>query len=273
MTLATRRIPRARVSSLREFRRDYERPRRPVVLEGALEDRPALRKWSLEHLAAYGDLPVRVRVSKRGARQLFDGDTLAASDFRTVSLREAIARIADPSAAELWYVQHGDLPRSPTLAADIGSMPYLPARLRDRSLLWVCGPGTVNPMHWDTNHVLLAQVTGEKRFVLFPPEDSSKLASFVDRTLWRTTALDLGAIDRARFPEVHRARAWECSIGPGDVLFIPYRWWHYMESPGVSISVSWWWAPSIVTLVRDSVRDRVAGIVQRRLRALEHAST
>jgi len=268
VTLATRPIPRARVPSLREFRREYERPRRPVVLTGALDDRPALRTWSLDYLAAHGDLPVRVRISKRGARQLFDGDMLAAFEFRTVPLSVAIERIADLDTDEVWYVQHGDLPRAERLASEIGSIPYLPKRLRDRSLLWVCGPGTVNPLHWDTNHVLLAQVTGEKRFVVFSPEDSHKLASFADRTVWRSTALDLGAIDRTRFPDVDRATAWEATIGPGDVLFIPYRWWHYMECPHGSISVSWWWAPSIFTLVRDDLRERVAEVVKRRLRSV-----
>jgi ribosomal protein L16 Arg81 hydroxylase len=251
--------------SCEEFRRSYERPRRPVVITGALEGRAALSTWSLEHLAAHGDLVVRVRISERGAPQVFDGDTAASFDLPAMPLRAALARIAEPGG-EVWYVQHGDLRRMPELAAEIGSLEYLPPRLASRSLLWVCGPGTINPLHWDTNHVFLAQVRGDKRFVVFPPEDSPKLASLVHRTVWRTTALDLSSVDHARFPDVARTSPWSCTLRPGELLFIPYGWWHYMECDDECVSVSWWWAPSLFAHVRDSARERVASIVQRTLR-------
>lgn len=266
MIEGARSIPRVLAPSRTAFRRSFELPRTPAVFTGLFDDRPALSTWSLDHLAKNGDLPVRVRISKRGAPQLFGGDMMAAFEFRTVPLREAIDRIQNPGD-EIWYVQHGEIPRAPRLAAEIGPLPYLPARLRYRSLLWICGPGTINPLHWDTNHVALLQVRGEKRFVIFPPEDSPKLASLIDRSVWRSTALDLGAIDRARFPDVDRAEAWTCTIGPGDMLFLPYRWWHYMESEQGSISVSWWWAPSLGTLVWDGARETLAEVAKRRLRA------
>lgn len=267
MIPGARQIPRLPAPSRRVFRRSYELSHRPAVFTGLFDDTVALEKWDLPYLSSPGDLPVRVRISKRGERQLFDGDMMAAFEFRTVPLRDAAARIENPGD-EIWYVQHGDLRRAPRLAAEIGPLDYLPRRIRDRSLLWVCGPGTVNPLHWDTNHVALLQVQGEKRFVIFPPEDSPKLGSLVDRSIWRSTALDLGAIDRARFPEVDRAEAWTCTIGPGDLLFLPYRWWHYMECEGGSISVSWWWAPSLGTLVWDGAREVVAEMAKRGLRSL-----
>lgn len=260
-------IPTVRAPSRQEFRERFERPRRPAVITGLFDGRDALTRWDLHHLAEHGDMPVRVRVSRRDERQLFDGDMMAAFDFRTVPLRDAVARMEGPGD-EIWYVQHGELPKQPSLAAEIGPFEYLPRRLASRSLLWVCGPGTVNPLHWDTNHVALLQVRGDKRFVIFPPGDSSKLSSFVDGRIWRSTGLDLGAIDRRRFPRVDEAEAWGCTLGPGDLLFLPYRWWHYMESVEGAISVSWWWAPSLGTLVRDGVRETALEVVKRGLRTL-----
>jgi [protein]-arginine 3-hydroxylase / protease len=267
MIPGARPIPRVIAPSLDSFRRTYERPRQPVVITGALDGRPALTRWSLDHLAANGDLPVRVRVCKKGTRQLFSGDMAAAFEFRTMPLRAAVERIGQPSD-EVWYVQHGDLRDAPRLAGEIGPIDYLAPRHSSRSLLWVCGGGTVNPLHWDTNHVLLAQIVGEKRFVIFPPEDSPKLGSFVDRTLWRTTALDLARVDRTRFPRFDSASAWSCSIEPGDILFIPYRWWHYMECDDVTISVSWWWAPSLFAHFCDSARELGLQYVQRGIRRI-----
>jgi hypothetical protein len=245
------------------FERDFEHRRTPVVVTGALDGRPALSTWSLQHFEAVGDLPVQVRISKRGERQLFAGDSAGGFRFEVMPLGAAVRRIRSPNG-DVCYVQHGEISKVPRLAAEIGSLDFVPEKHRSRSLLWVSGSGTVNPLHWDTHHVVLAQITGEKRFVLFAPEDSAKLASFVDRTVWRTTALDLAHVDHRRFPELGRASSWSCVLRAGEALFIPYRYWHYMECDETTISVSWWWAPSLAVHLKDSVRERAAQFVQRR---------
>jgi lysine-specific demethylase 8 len=33
----------------------------------------------------------------------------------------------------------------------------------------------------------------------------------------------------------------ECILTPGDALFIPPKFWHYVRSLSVSFSVSFWW--------------------------------
>jgi [protein]-arginine 3-hydroxylase / protease len=266
---AARPIERTPALSPAVFRQKYERPQTPVLLTGALDDRSAMKRWSLESLArTHGDVRVRIRMSERGKPQLFDGDWRLAFDFDDVTLKAAIERVLDP-VGPVAYVQHCNLgTKAPDLEAEIGAFPYAPRRLCSPPLLWISGPGTVNPLHWDYNHVALTQVIGEKNFVIFPPRESPKIASFVDGKVWRTTGLDLGAIDRARFPDADRAEAWTCTVKPGDVLFIPYRWWHYMSSDTYSISVSWWWAPSVAIHLRDTIRFAATNGLQRALRAV-----
>lgn len=267
MIPGARPIPRIHAPSVAAFRREYEHARRPVVITGALDNRPALASWSLDHLAMYGDKPVQVRISRRGEPQLFNGNPGAAFAFRTVPLREA-AEQATRSDAEVWYVQHCDLREMPRLAREIGPLRYAPRLLQSRSKLWICGPGTINPLHWDTHHAALAQIRGEKRFVLFPPGDSRWIASLEHRVLWRTSGLDLSAVDRTRFPYADRASAWSCTVRPGEILFMPYAWWHYMECDEPAISVTWWWPPSLAHHARDSVREIASGWMKRGLRAL-----
>lgn len=263
--LRARPIPRVEAPSFTEFRREYEKPRRPVVITGALEGRAALESWSLESLARRVDAPVQVRVSPRGAPQLFDGNPGAAFQFRTTSLAAAVNRLREPGD-EVWYVQHCDLRGLPHLSPEIGPLAYAPPKYRSEAKLWVAGAGTINPLHWDTHHAALAQVCGVKRFFVFPPEDSDKLASFEHRTVWRTTALDLSRVDRQRFPSLDAASAWTCSVRPGEVLFIPYAWWHYMECDEPTVSVTWWWPPSLAVHVRDGARERAATWAKRALR-------
>jgi len=267
MRLPSRAIPRVHAPSPESFRRLHELPRLPVVITGALDGRAATRTWSFEHLATHGDVAVTVRVSRRGEAQLFDGNPGAAFEFRELPLRAALAGLSEPNG-EVWYVQHCDLRAVPVLHDEVGPLVYASRAARTESKLWVCGAGTKNPLHWDTHHAALAQMAGEKRFVLFPPEDSPKLASFTHRTLWRTTGLDLSAVDRSRFPRVDDASAWSCTVQPGEVLFVPYGWWHYMECDAPTISVTWWWPPSFSAHVRDSLRERLSTWVKRGLRAV-----
>lgn len=45
----------------------------------------------------------------------------------------------------------------------------------------------------------------------------------------------------ARYPDAARAAYVEALLEPGDVLFVPRGWWHYVRSVDVSASVSFWW--------------------------------
>ena len=46
---------------------------------------------------------------------------------------------------------------------------------------------------------------------------------------------------RKMWEEFKKAEYIEGILGPGDGLFIPVGWWHYVRSLDVSFSVSFWW--------------------------------
>ena len=57
-----------------------------------------------------------------------------------------------------------------------------------------------------------------------------------------TSQLDLDAPDAARrSPALAAAPFLDCALAPGDALYIPPGWWHYVKSTSRSFSVSWWW--------------------------------
>ena len=33
---------------------------------------------------------------------------------------------------------------------------------------------------------------------------------------------------------------WQVTLAPGDVLFVPKKWWHYVQSLDTSISINTW---------------------------------
>ena len=46
---------------------------------------------------------------------------------------------------------------------------------------------------------------------------------------------------RRQFPAFESAEYVETVLGPGECLYIPVGWWHYVQSLSVSISLSFWW--------------------------------
>mmetsp|Transcript_22324 Transcript_22324/g.75146 ORF Transcript_22324/g.75146 Transcript_22324/m.75146 type:complete len:446 (-) Transcript_22324:374-1711(-) len=110
------------------------------------------------------------------------------------------------------------------------------------NLLLVGQKGNVTPAHYDEQQNLLAQLVGRKRVLLFPPEAWRQLYPYPRcHPHDRQTLLDFAAPDLGRFPRFAEARPLEAVLGPGDVLYIPQYWWHYVENlDAATVSVTFW---------------------------------
>ena len=68
-------------------------------------------------------------------------------------------------------------------------------------------------------HTYLAQIRGSKKCMLFSPEESA----FIYHGLINPEQPDL-----VRFPLLERATCFEAVLEPGEMLFMPARWWHHV---------------------------------------------
>ncbi|CAJ0748103.1 20945_t:CDS:2 [Entrophospora sp. SA101] len=106
---------------------------------------------------------------------------------------------------------------------------------------WFGPKGTISPMHTDPYHNLLAQVVGKKYIRLYSPEETTNLYPFEqDGFLGNTSQVDVEAPDLERFSRFASAKYQECILEPGELLYIPPGWWHYVKSLTISFSVSFW---------------------------------
>lgn len=112
--------------------------------------------------------------------------------------------------------------------------------------LWIGNRVTVST-HFDMSRNIACVVAGRRRFTLFPPEQVANLYvgplefTFAGQPV---SMVDLAAPDFERYPRFKEAMetAVQAELGPGDALYIPYMWWHHVESlERFNVLVNYWW--------------------------------
>ena len=118
-----------------------------------------------------------------------------------------------------------------------------------QTMFWMGPPRAESPLHFDPLDNILVQVVGTKQVVLLdrntPREKLSAGAAHGQQE--NTSALPIRALLRGETVSGSATSAANLpflsgTLEPGDALFIPAKWWHYVESPvDFTISVNVWW--------------------------------
>ena len=100
--------------------------------------------------------------------------------------------------------------------------------------LWFGPRGTVTRLHHDAAPVMIAQIYGRKLVKLISPYNLSCIYS---EGAW-ISPVDPENPDFSQYPLMRDVDVMEVTLNPGDLLFIPLGWWHWVKSLEVSISLS-----------------------------------
>ncbi|CAF4207556.1 unnamed protein product [Adineta steineri] len=115
--------------------------------------------------------------------------------------------------------------------------------LKDRcgkeSTLWIGSQGSHTPCHYDTYGInFVAQIVGRKRWLLFPPD--SAISQLQTRIPYEESSVYLD-IEPMVLDKFHNIDVYDITLEPGDVLFVPKHWWHFVSSiDSITISVNSW---------------------------------
>nr|CAB3254555.1 HSPB1-associated protein 1 [Phallusia mammillata] len=109
--------------------------------------------------------------------------------------------------------------------------------------IWVGTKSSHTACHYDSyGFNLVYQVFGRKRWILFPPSDSenvypTRLPYEESSVFSQVNMLNPDVNKHKRFS---RAHPYIVTLEPGDLLFVPHHWWHFVENLELSISINAW---------------------------------
>lgn len=105
-------------------------------------------------------------------------------------------------------------------------------------------------LHFDLMENIGIVVAGRRRFTLIPPDQIANLyiGPFeVTPAGTPISLVDIGAPDLERFPRFAAAArtAQAATLEPGDAIYIPFHWWHAVDSlEPVNLFANYWWNPA-----------------------------
>jgi hypothetical protein len=229
------------------FHQHFRSCNRPVIITEALKGSKLLSLWNADYFkSAIGVAEVRVEVSQTNYFPSVYGQDSTQIKRHTRQMAfdvYADAISAGNNAADKYYMSEELLvDKFPILAADVEFPAFLDRRLHITNSLWFGPAETITPLHYDIVYNISAQVWGRKRFTLFSPDQLSYLYPFPKHTeIAHFSRVNIKRPDFAAFPEFNKAQPIECTLEPGEMLYIPPFWWHQVESLDPAISLSYFW--------------------------------
>ncbi|GLS05693.1 aspartate beta-hydroxylase [Chitiniphilus shinanonensis] len=230
-------VPRRERLSTEEFFEHYYSAARPVIITGMMDDWPAMRKWNLDYFRSYwAAREVEVQFGRNGD-PYYELNKIAHK--RVMKFGEFVDLVRDAGRTNDFYMTatNDSLNRRALteLWDDIVQVPaYLDGSRGAQGFLWLGPAGTITPFHHDLTNNFMAQVIGRKRLLLMP---SCEIASVYNHSHC-FTHVDGREVDYTRFPAMRDAQVLECTLNPGEILFLPVGCWHFVEGLDVSCTVS-----------------------------------
>jgi len=227
-----------------DFRARYFNRQRPVVIRGGARHWPAIDRWQPAYLKAkLAGRNLQLYGAKDGIH--FDRKvtpfvkatqyTLPADVFvdRTFGLVQSDM---------VYYLRQQSIAHFPELSGDIEA-PMFANRPISETCLWIGGSGNVTSTHYDMNDNFLVQVSGRKRLLLFSSTQFDALYPMPAGTpnTSNYASVDVTDPDLAAYPAFAKAQPFEAHLEPGDMLFIPVFWWHWVQTLEAGCSVNFWW--------------------------------
>lgn len=225
--------------SMEHFYKNYILAEKPVILDNCINHWPALEKWKDQNyfIKLAGPRTVSIEIGSKYTDKDWTQRLITIDEF----VKQYIYQTEGPTG---YLAQYQLFDQIPELKNDITEPEYCCFSDSNEPvdvMAWYGPKGTVSPLHHDPKKNLLTQVVGEKQLFLFAPSDSEYLYPHEHELLNNTAQVDPRQPDLDKYPKYKSSKPYYCRLKPGQMLYIPPKWWHFVESLSISFSVSFWW--------------------------------
>jgi hypothetical protein len=227
-----RSVDRVENISSEDFKKNYFKPLKPLIITGLAKKWPAYSKWNWDFFkAVVGDQEVGIY------------NNLKSDAYTPVNKADDYMKFGDyidmirKGPAEWRIFLFNLFEHAPNLIQDFcWPEKYSGGFVKKFPMLFTGGLGSVTHLHFDMDlsNIFHTQFIGKKRILLFPYQEQHKLY----RKPWEVLSLvnfekyydsDKNKLDYERFPALRLARGYELILDHGETLFMPTGYWHHME--------------------------------------------
>jgi len=248
----------------------------PVVFRGLTAQSQLLHAFSHKNLLRYADEIGGWSLNKGHGSGPWNSHAHEGGHWNLRQVVEYYGGLGSTSSPALQcFKSQGHLPTLDLLQPVVDA---LPARLLqtvyvDKVNWWMGLNGSlvVTGLHVDDYHnfFFATHGNGGKKFMMYPPWDADNLHLWPKVQVYSQVLLDLYAVANKTpteleelwknpslktYPKTAKAERYDVELFPGDVLYIPMRWWHSGFNHGDVIGVnSWFYVPNPFANIFDQI--------------------
>ena len=171
--------------SQKDFNKKYLKPQKPVLLKGLANMQPAGKKWTIDWFKeTMGDLKIAV-FDNNEKRHVYS--TTVDPDFK-MPFGEFLDIITKDEPSSVRMFRYNLYKQNPELKKDFSCPKFIDyAPMNSFGFMFLGGKGTDVRLHYDVDNsnVLLTQIHGSKRVILYPPSESK----FLNKVPYNTHSL------------------------------------------------------------------------------------
>ncbi|WP_299554820.1 cupin-like domain-containing protein [Seonamhaeicola sp.] len=209
--------------------------KKPVVLRGFAKDWGATKKWDFDFLL---NLESDKDIDLLSGNFIQDDNRYKKSSFKDYIQKLKDAEINKDNFKD--YLTTLDIFKTyPHLKEDIDFSIFEGLNAVNDVTAWIGPAGTISGFHADTGKNMYAQVKGRKMFILASTKFNSKMypsSKYINGAV--ASKVNINDIIPEDFPKLNDVEFIKVILEPGDVLHVPSKWWHYVQSLDTSISIS-----------------------------------
>lgn len=228
-------VRKMKITDSETFINNHMKPGLPVILKDFVSpESPAFKKWNYEY---FKEIAGSQRVNIYGS-ELDSLDKVASEPIEQTTFSEYLDLITTtPTEHRLFLFNL--LKIKPELKNDLLYNDVTGGKiLKWLPFMFFGGEGSVTRNHIDIDmsHVFITQFQGIKRIWLFPWEQSD----FMYKLPYNFHSLaQIKNPDYRKYPALLYLNGYEAILHPGETLYIPSGWWHYIQydTEGYSVSV------------------------------------